>query len=110
MYCIFDVAFNGSPNSRTKTASIIPIEFATSWDLRVQFYPLTIIIVLPTLPFCRLSVLFILIVLHLVSIIVPIVMSIVNHILVENVIYWLLNIISPTINAQAIVTYILAQK
>ncbi|CAF5076972.1 unnamed protein product, partial [Rotaria sp. Silwood1] len=51
MYCIFDVAFNGSPNSRTKTASIIPIEFATSWDLRVQFYPLTIIIVLPTLPF-----------------------------------------------------------
>ncbi|CAF3666934.1 unnamed protein product [Rotaria sp. Silwood1] len=123
MYCIFDVAFNGSPNSRTKTAIIIPIEFATSWDLRVQFYPLTIIIALPTLPFaylitkifksdllCGLSVLFILIVLHLVSIIVPIVMSIVNHTLVENVIYWLLNIISPTINAQAIVTYILAQK
>ncbi|CAF5076970.1 unnamed protein product, partial [Rotaria sp. Silwood1] len=32
-------------------------------------------------------------------------MSIVNHKLVEKVIYWLLNIISPTINAQAIVTY-----
>ncbi|CAF2516694.1 unnamed protein product [Rotaria sp. Silwood2] len=123
MYCIFDVAFNGSPNSRTSSTSIIPIEFATSWDLRVQFYPLTIIIILPTLPFaylltkifksdllCGLSVLFILIILHLVSIIVPVVMSLVNNTFVQKLMYWLFNIISPSINAQAIVTYILAQQ
>ncbi|CAF3928452.1 unnamed protein product, partial [Rotaria sp. Silwood1] len=54
MYCIFDVAFNGLPSSRTASTTIIPIEFASSWDLRVQFYPLTIIIVLPTLPFAYL--------------------------------------------------------
>jgi len=50
IYCIFDVAFNGLPNSRTSTTSI-PIEFANAWDLRIQFYPLTILITLPTLPF-----------------------------------------------------------
>ncbi|CAF3818339.1 unnamed protein product [Rotaria sp. Silwood1] len=54
MYCIFDVAFNGLPSGRTASTTIIPIEFASSWDLRVQFYPLTIIIVLPTLPFAYL--------------------------------------------------------
>ncbi|CAF1213845.1 unnamed protein product [Rotaria sp. Silwood1] len=37
-------------------------------------------------------------------------MSLVNPTLVEKVIYWLLNIILPTINAQAIVTYILSEK
>ena len=51
VFCIIDVAFNGAPGSRVKTGGIIPIEFATAWDLRVQFYPLTILIVLPTLPF-----------------------------------------------------------
>lgn len=51
IFCIVDVAFNGSPSSRTSTAGITPIEFATSWDLRIQFYPLTILIALPTLPF-----------------------------------------------------------
>jgi hypothetical protein len=51
VYCILYIAFNGSPNSRPKSASILPFEFASLWDLRVQFYPLTILIVLPTLPF-----------------------------------------------------------
>ncbi len=50
IFCIFDVAFNGSPNSRSTTPGTIPIEFATSWDIRVQFYPLSILIALPTLP------------------------------------------------------------
>jgi hypothetical protein len=53
IYCLFDVAFNGLPNSRT-SSSIIPLEFATAWDFRVQFYPLTMLIVLPTLPFAYL--------------------------------------------------------
>ena len=49
IYCIVDVAFNGSPSSRP--AAVFAVEFATSWDLRVQFYPLSILIALPTLPF-----------------------------------------------------------
>lgn len=53
IYCIFDVAFNGSPNSRTSSSATL-FEFATSWDFRVQFYPLSIIIALPTLPFAYL--------------------------------------------------------
>jgi hypothetical protein len=52
----------------------------------------------------------ILIILHLVSIILPIVMSLIDNSSVQHIIYWVLNIISPSINAQAIITYILAQK
>jgi len=37
-------------------------------------------------------------------------MSIIKNTMVEHVVYWILNIISPSINAQAIITYILAQK
>ena len=48
------MAFNGLPSSRTATVGIIPVEFADPWDLRVQFYPLTIIITLSTLPFAYL--------------------------------------------------------
>ena len=51
IFCIFDVAFNGSPSSRPTSGSSASIEIATPWDLRMQFYPLTIIIALPTLPF-----------------------------------------------------------
>jgi len=54
IYCIFDVAFNGLPNEKSQSENRIPIEFASSWDLRVQFYPLTILIILPTLPFAYL--------------------------------------------------------
>ena len=50
IFCIVDVAFNGSPNSRSTSLT----EFASSWDLRIQFYPLSIIIALPTLPFAYL--------------------------------------------------------
>jgi hypothetical protein len=53
---------------------------------------------------------FILIILHLVSIIVPIIMSLIKNTLIQQLIYWLFNIISPSINAQAIITYILAHK
>lgn len=51
IYCIFDVAFNGVPSKKSSSEAMGSFEFATPWDLRVQFYPLTIIIVLPTLPF-----------------------------------------------------------
>jgi hypothetical protein len=54
VYCIFDAAFNGTPNKKSQSENMIPFEFANSWDLRVQFYPLTILIVLPTLPFAYL--------------------------------------------------------
>jgi hypothetical protein len=54
IYCIFDAAFNGAPNNNPQSTSIIPVEFAIPWDLRVKFYPLTILIVLPTLPFAYL--------------------------------------------------------
>jgi len=51
-----------------------------------------------------------LIIIHLVSIIVPIILSLVDNTAVQNLVYWIFNIISPSINAQAIITYILAQK
>lgn len=53
-YCLLDVAFNGLPSKRPKSESFFTIEFANSWDLRTQFYPLTILIALPTLPFAYL--------------------------------------------------------
>ena len=34
----------------------------------------------------------------------------IDNTFVQQFIYWLFNIISPSINAQAIITYILAQK
>ena len=51
VYCLLYMAFNGSPKNRSKSANILPFEFASPWDLRVRFYPLTILIILPTLPF-----------------------------------------------------------
>lgn len=48
-YCICYLIFIGSPNDSSKSSSVL--EFGTAWDLRVQFYPLAIIIALPTLPF-----------------------------------------------------------
>jgi hypothetical protein len=55
-------------------------------------------------------VLFVLIIIHLVSIIVPIILSLVDNTVVQQLVYWIFNIISPSINAQAIITYTLAQK
>jgi hypothetical protein len=54
IYCIFDAAFNGRPNEKSQSENLNRLEFARPWDLRVQFYPLTILIVLPTLPFAYL--------------------------------------------------------
>lgn len=44
VFCMVDLAFNGRPSA----ASLL--EFASPWDLRIQFYPLAIFIALPTLP------------------------------------------------------------
>ena len=52
----------------------------------------------------------ILIILYLVSIIVPIIGAVTNNNIVQNVLYWIFNLISPSINSQAIVTYIMAHK
>jgi hypothetical protein len=50
IYYIFDVAFNGvSKNSESENLNLL--QFENPSDLRVQFYPMTILIVLPTLPF-----------------------------------------------------------
>jgi hypothetical protein len=51
IYYLFDVAFNGPPTDKSQSNSVNNFQFAKPWDLRVQFYPLTILIVLPTLPF-----------------------------------------------------------
>ncbi|CAF3715850.1 unnamed protein product [Rotaria sp. Silwood1] len=51
VYCIFHVTFNGISNKKSQTENTILFEFLSPWDLRVQFYPLTILIILPTLPF-----------------------------------------------------------
>ena len=53
-YCLFDVAFNGLSSTRSSLDSTSALQFASPWDLRVQFYPLTFLIVLPTLPFAYL--------------------------------------------------------
>lgn len=37
-------------------------------------------------------------------------MSLINNTFVQKLIYWILNVISPSINAQAIITYILAKE
>ncbi|UJR37764.1 hypothetical protein I4U23_030457 [Adineta vaga] len=123
IYCLCDVAFNGSPNHQSTAPTTIPIEFASAWDLRVQFYPLTIIITLSTLPFaylitkifrndilCGLAVMFLLVILHLISTIASLILALVKQPFAQNLLYWILNIISPSVNAQAIVTHILAGK
>ena len=54
IYCLVDVAFNGAPKKTSALESISSLVFGTPWDLRVQFYPLSILIAIPTLPFAYL--------------------------------------------------------
>ncbi|CAF4092876.1 unnamed protein product, partial [Adineta steineri] len=121
IYCIFDVAFNGQ--SKTKSSLENLTKFLSAWDLRVHFYPLSILIALPTLPFAYLltklfksdilggiTICFILIILHFISIILPVITLLIKSTSVQKLLYWLFNIICPTINSQAIITYILARK
>ncbi|CAF4689209.1 unnamed protein product, partial [Rotaria sp. Silwood2] len=123
VYCITNIAVNGLPNKKSQLETMIPLEFASPWDLRVQYYPLTILIALPTLPFAYLltkffksdilggiTICFLLIILHFISIIIPVVTMIVQSTFVQKLLYWLFNIISPSINAHVIITYILARK
>lgn len=49
-------------------------------------------------------------IIHLVSIIVPIILAVIKSRSVQVMLYWILNVVFPSINAQVIVTYILAQK
>ncbi|CAF3863736.1 unnamed protein product [Adineta steineri] len=117
IYCIFYVYFNGRPQMESS------FEFLSPWDFRVQFYPLSILIALPTLPFAYLltklfksdilggiTICFILILLHFVSIFILVIVLIGTSVSVQKLLYWLFNIICPSINAQAIITYILARK
>lgn len=53
---------------------------------------------------------FLLAIIHLVSIIVPIILAVLKSRGVQVLLYWILNIVFPSINAQAIITYNLAQK
>ena len=50
VFCIVEIAFNGLPKSSSTSMFNIALEFANPWDLRIQFYPLTILIALPCLP------------------------------------------------------------
>ena len=54
IYCLVDVAFNGAPVKKSAIENIASLTFGTPWDLRVQFYPLSILIAIPTLPFAYL--------------------------------------------------------
>ena len=54
IYCVVYVAFEGLPKKLTGTGP--GLEFAPAWDLRVQFYPLCILIALPTMPFIYLFI------------------------------------------------------
>ncbi|CAF1011366.1 unnamed protein product [Rotaria sordida] len=123
IYCIIDIAFHGVPNKKPHLETMIPLEFASPWNLRIQFYPLTILITLPTLPFVYLltkffrsdilggiTICFLLIVSHFISIIIPVVTMIIENTFIRKILYWLFNLISPTINSQVIITYILAKK
>jgi hypothetical protein len=51
-----------------------------------------------------------LIIVHFISIIIPGISLLIKSSGVRKFLYWLLNILFPSINAQAIITYILAQK
>ncbi|UJR08477.1 hypothetical protein I4U23_012744 [Adineta vaga] len=123
IYCIFHLIFDGLPNKNSQLDQLNLFEFLSSWDLRVYFYPLAILIAIPTLPFAYLltklfrsdilggiTICFILIILHFVSIIVPIVMMIVKSTSIRSLLYWLFNTLFPSINAQVIVADILAKQ
>ncbi|CAF1479323.1 unnamed protein product [Adineta steineri] len=121
IYCIFYVSFNGRPQRKSSLENVF--EFLRSWDLRIQFYPLSILIALPTLPFAYLltklfksdilggmAICFILIILHFISIILTTIALYSESESVQKPLYWLFNIMCPSINSQAIITYILARK
>ncbi|CAF1113916.1 unnamed protein product [Adineta steineri] len=121
IYCIFYVAFEDLLKKKSSSQNVD--KFLSSWDLRIQFYPLSILIALPTLPFAYLltklfkndilggiTICFILIILHLISISSPVVTRRIRSTSVQKLLYWLFNIICPTMNSEAIITYILARK
>ncbi|CAF1239735.1 unnamed protein product [Adineta ricciae] len=123
VYCLIYVIFNGIPKASSQLDILNLLEFLSPWDLRVNFYPLAILIAIPTLPFAYLltklfrsdilggiTICFILVILHFVSLIVPIVMMIVNSTSVRNLLYWLFNVLFPSVNAQVIIADILAKK
>ncbi|CAF1565582.1 unnamed protein product, partial [Adineta steineri] len=118
--CIFDAAFKGRPEKKSLQGVL---EFLSSWDLRTQFYRSSILIALPTLPFAYLltklfkndilggiTIFFILIILHFVSTITQYMALMIESAFVQKLLYWLFNIIFPTVNSQAIITYILTRK
>ncbi|CAF4093815.1 unnamed protein product, partial [Adineta steineri] len=121
VYCIFYISFNGLPKEKSSSQNLF--EFLSPWDFRVQFYPLSILIALPILPFAYLltklfksdilggiTICFILIILHFIRIFLPVVTLLIRSTSVQNLLYWLFNIMCPTINSQAIITYILARQ
>ena len=54
--------------------------------------------------------LFFLVIIHFVSLITPLILALVTTESIQYIVYWILNIISPSINAQAIITYLIAKK
>jgi hypothetical protein len=57
-----------------------------------------------------LTIWLVLVILHIMSIVIPLVTTIIDNSIVQKLIFWLFNIIAPNINAQVIITYILARK
>ncbi|CAF3806236.1 unnamed protein product [Adineta steineri] len=120
IYRIFDVAFNRQPETKSSLQDVH--EFLSSWDLLPKFYLLSTLIALPTLPFAYLltklfkndilggiAIYFILIIAFFISPILSPTNKIMKSASAQKLLYSLLNIICPTINAQVIITYILAR-
>ncbi|CAF1480964.1 unnamed protein product, partial [Adineta steineri] len=121
IYRIFDVSFNDQPKEKPSVQNVD--EILSSWDFRVQFYRLSILTALPTLPFAYLltklfkndilggiTICFVLIILHSTNIIFSVLRTHIISISVQKLLYWLFSIIFPTINSQAIITHILAHE
>ena len=56
------------------------------------------------------TICFILIILHFISIIIPAISMLIKSTALQKLLYWLFNILCPSINAQALITYILARR
>ncbi|CAF4052910.1 unnamed protein product [Adineta steineri] len=118
---IFNISFNNQPKEKPSVKNVD--ESIILWDLRKFFYPLSILIPLPTLPFAYLltklfkndilggiAICFILTITFFISPIALPTVDIIESESAQKLLYWLLNITCPTINARVIITYILARK
>ncbi|UJR08715.1 hypothetical protein I4U23_012972 [Adineta vaga] len=123
VFCIFYSTFNVVSREQSGMEKLFRTEFLNPWNLRIKFYPLTILIILPTLPFTYLLtkifkndinggmlINLILVILHVISMITTTTIAFMKNSSIPKLVYWLCNIIFPSINAQIIITDILSKN